>query len=157
MLLFLSFLLSTFIFSSKTGVNTPCTLYSIAGIPFTIPDFKFSIKADGGPGQRWRGRRTGQQESETGACCASPCACQEKGRGNGATADLAAQTRSATAAALALRPASTVSARTRIRTPKPQPEVGRTGARRYARRYRGANQGQRGPLRGGQGGRWGRW
>ncbi len=49
-------------------------------------------EADGGPGQRWRGRRTGQQESETGVCCASPCACQEKGRGNGATADLAAQT-----------------------------------------------------------------
>jgi hypothetical protein len=59
----------------------------------------------------------GQQESETGVCCASPCACQEKERGNGATADLAAQTRSATAAALALRPAATDSARARIRTP----------------------------------------
>ncbi len=70
-------------------------------------------------GHRWRGRRAAQQESETGVCCASPCACQEKGRGNRATADLAAQTRSATAAALALRPAATDSARARIRTPKP--------------------------------------
>jgi hypothetical protein len=66
------------------------------------------------------------------------CACQEKGRGKGAAADLAAPTRPA--AAMALRPAATISertrirtrirSRTRIRTPRLQPEGRRTVTRR---------------------------
>jgi hypothetical protein len=91
-------------------------------------------EADGGPGQRRRGRRASQQENEAGVDRACPCARQKKGRGSWAAANFAAQTRPAAAAALALWPAPAVTARARIRPSQPYPEGGWTSARQCARR-----------------------
>jgi hypothetical protein len=77
-----------------------------------------------GPGQRRQRRRTSRQENKTGVSRTSPCACQEKGRCNGAAAVFAAQTLPAATAALALWPAAAVPAWARIRSPKPYPEGG---------------------------------
>jgi hypothetical protein len=107
-----------------------------------------------GPGQRRQRRRTSRQENKTGVSRTSPCACQEKGRCNGAAAVFAAQTLPAATAALALWPAAAVPAWARIRSPKPYPEGGGGPGRGSTRcGNRGANCGQRGPLKGGQRGR----
>jgi hypothetical protein len=47
-------------------------------------------EADGGPGQRRRGRRASKQENKAGVDHASPCARQKKGRGSWAAANFAA-------------------------------------------------------------------
>jgi hypothetical protein len=84
-------------------------------------------EADGGPGQRRRGRRTSKQEKEAGVDRASGC-------GSWAADDFAAQTRPAAAAALALWPAPAVAAWARIRPLQHNQEGRRASARQCARR-----------------------
>ena len=117
-------------------------------------------EADGGPGQRGRGRRACKQESQTRICRANTCASKEKVRGKGAAADLAAPTGPAACAAMALRSAASTTERARIRAwiptkpriRKPRSQRRKSDTRRHARRQprrqrRSVGTAQRRPVR----------